>query len=349
MGHGDKRDAEDTVALAVRLRGIVSGSWMSQVTFVAVELGLPDLLVDGPRRSDELAAASGAHAPSLHRLMRALTTIDICRECDDGRFELTEMGTLLRPDVEGSVRAWTRYWGAELVPAWGRLLDTVKTGDGHGGEPGETHFERIQRHPEVAELFNQAMSELTWLMARRIIECYDFSGKARIVDVGGGCGELLAAILTAHPHARGVLFDLPHAIAAAPGHLARTGVSERCELVAGSFFESVPGGGDLYVVKNVIHDWDDARARRLLESCRRAMGEGARLLVIDQLLPTRLDSSMEHQALVQLDLLMLLNLAARVRTEAELRALLESAGLRVTRAIPAGLGCTILEAVPAPL
>jgi hypothetical protein len=191
--HRDETRAVDTIALASRLRGIVSGSWMSQATRVATELGLPDILAGGPKGSEELAAAAGAHAPSLRRLMRALSTIDICHERDDGSFELTEMGSLLRSDVDGSMRSWTIYCGAELWPAWGRLLEAVKTGmNDRRPETGETHFEHIERHPEAAALFNRAMGELTRLAARSIVEAYDFSGMTRIVDVGGGYGELLA-------------------------------------------------------------------------------------------------------------------------------------------------------------
>ena len=251
---------------------------------MAAELGVPDLLADGPKRSDELAIAVGAHPPALERLLRALTTIDVCRHRDDGSFELTPMGRLLCSDVDGSVRSWTIYWGRDLWPVWGRLIDSVKTGESARKlELGVVDFEHVERDPDMAARFNRAMVELTRLAARSVVEQYDFSAMKVVVDVGGGYGELLAAILSANPALKGVLLDLPHAVEAAPGHLRNAGVLDRCDIVGGSFFEHVPAGGDGYVLKSVIHDWNDERSAEILRNCRQAMSDGAKLLLVERI------------------------------------------------------------------
>ncbi len=337
----------DNGALATRLLDMVNSSWISQAIRVAAELRIPDLLAGGPKRSEELASAAGAHAPALRRLLRALTTIEIFREGDDGAFELSPMGELLRSDVNSSLRSWTIFWGNHLWPVWGRLLDAVRTGQsGRTTETGGVDFDRLERNPEEAAVFNAAMTELTRLSARSVVEAYDFGGLTRIVDVGGGYGELLAVILAAHPGAQGVLFDLSHAIQAAAPHLQRAGVAERCELVTGNFFDSVPSGGDAYVLKSVIHDWDDERSRMILDNCRRAMGGGARLLLVERIVPDRLEPSPTHQAVARSDLTMLVALGAKERTKAEFDALLNSAGFQLTRVLPAAAGFSVIEAIP---
>src|SRR5262245_23928286 len=239
------------------LQEMLTSSWMAQALHVAAELRIADLLRDGPHTSDELAATSGADPPSLHRLLRALTTIDVCREREDGSFEVTPTGALLGTDVPGSLRAWTIWWGRYLWPVWGQLLYSVKTGkSARALLIGTKGFEHLAGDPEAAAVFNEALGELTRLTAQSIVRAYDFSGLKRIVDVGGGYGELLASILRAHPGASGVLFDLDHAIGEARRRFQEAGLAERCEFVAGDFFRWLPRGGDAYVLKSVIHDWD---------------------------------------------------------------------------------------------
>ena len=337
----------ESTSLARTLLDIVTSSWMTQVTYVAAELRIPDLLAEGPRTSDELAAATRAHAPSLRRLLRALTTIDICRERDDGSFEITAMGSLLRTDVPGSLRSWTIWWGARLWPVWGHLLYSVKTGESARKLLiGTDAFEQLEQNRKMAEVFNQALVELTRLTCESVVRTYDFSGLGRIVDVGGGYGELLACILKASPAASGILFDLPHAIEGGRRHIEEAGLASRCKVVAGDFFESVPGGADAYVLKSVIHDWNDDRSRLILENCRHAMVEDGRLLLVEEVLPDRLEFSAAHQAVVRSDLNVLVALGGKERTEAEFRDLLNSAGLRVTRILPAGATFSIIEAFP---
>lgn len=343
----EREDGLDQQALPERLLAIVHASWMSQATCVAAELGIADLLANGPRRPEDLATTAGCHAPSLQRLMRALASLDLCRERGDGSYELTPMGALLRADAPNSVRAWTLWWGRHLRPVWGHLLHSIRTGEAARrlvtGTPG---FGHLERDPAAAALFNQAMAELTRLVARAVARSFDFCGMRRIVDVGGGQGELLAAVLEAYPALRGVLFDLPHAAGSARRHLERSGVAERCELIEGSFFESVPGGGDAYLLKSVIDDWSDEQGGAILRNCRQAMPAGARLLLIEPLMPETMDASPFHQAMARVDLNMLVTHGGRERTEAEFRDLLGARGFRVERIVATGTNYSVIVAAP---
>ena len=295
-----------------------------------------------------MASTSGSHAPSLYRLLRALTTLEICLERDDGAFELTPMGALLRSNVPGSLRSWTLFWGGPDWPVWGHLLHSVKTGEtARKHLSGTKDFQHLALDPDLAALFNQAMVELTRLVAQDVARVYDFSSMPRIMDVGGGYGELLTAILQANAGARGVLFDMAHAREAGQRHLEALGLADRCEIVTGSFFESIPGTADAILLKSIIHDWGDGKSRTILENSRHALAEGGKLLIIERLMPERLETSPNHQAVVRSDLNMLVGPGGRERTEAEFRALLHSAGLRINRVIPTASGFVIIEAVAA--
>ena len=337
---------DDRSSLAGELLSIVSVSWMSQAVYVAAKLGVPDLLAEGPRTSDEIAAASGAHAPSLQRLLRALTTIGICKE-SAGAFELTPMGSLLRSDSPDTVRSWTIFSGEHLWAIWGHLLYSVETGESARTMLlGTRGFEHLDRDPEAEAVFHQAMVELTRLISRDVVQAYDFSGLNRIMDVGGGYGELLAAILEKNPGAVGILFDQAHAIEGGRRRLEAAGLGSRCEFVAGDFFESVPGGADAYVLKSVLHDWNDESCRTILDRCRRAMDSNSKLLIVERLMPEPLEPSAEHQAVARSDLLMLVALAGQERTEAQFRDLLDAAGFRMTRTVPVGSTFSVIEASP---
>jgi orsellinic acid C2-O-methyltransferase len=348
MTHSPETNSTDPQALAERLINMIGASWMSQALRVAAELRLPDLLAGGPKTADELAQATGAHAPSLLRLLRALTTLDLCRERADGAFELAPMGQLLRSDVPDSLRAWTVFWGGPQWPVWGDLLHSVKTGEtGRKHLAGTQDFEHLARDPALAALFNQAMVQLTRRTAREVARVYDFSGLPRLLDVGGGTGELIGVLLQANPAARGVIFDMPHAREAAQRHLESLGLAERCEVVTGSFFESVPGPADGILLKSILHDWDDHQCRTILETCRRALAPGGRLLIVEQLMPEQLDTTPRHQAIARSDLNMLVGPGGRERTEAEFRALLAGVGWQLSRAIPTNTAFFVIEAVAA--
>jgi hypothetical protein len=334
--------------LAQDLMESVHSSWIAQAAYVAAELGVADLLADGPRSSDELAEAAQAHGPSLHRLLRALVTLDVVRQLDDGRFKLGSRGSVLRTDEPGSLRHWIMWWGGQLWPVWGNLLYSVRTGkSARAMLTGTEGFDHLARDPRAAGVFNKGLAELTTLAAQSVVAAYDFSPLRHVVDIGGGYGQLLVAILRAHPGARGTLFELPHAIDGARAFLAQAGVADRCELVAGDFFQSVPAGADAYLLKSVIHDWNDERARAILQTCRRAMtAAGARLLLAERVMPERFGSSAQHRALARTDLSMLVTHAAAERSEADFRALLDASGYYVTRIVPGDLAFSVIEAMP---
>ena len=336
-------NSDDDIASARRLLDLINGSWVAQACYVTARLGIADLLTAGPRTAEELAALTATNAAALRRLLSALGSVDICHQRDDGAFEMTRLGTLLRADVPCSVRAWALQWGGEAWQIWANLLHSIKTGQSARTLITEnTGFEHLERDPHAAAIFNQAMVDLTRLAAVDIARAYDFTGQ-RVMDVGGGYGELLAHILTAYPSARGVLFDMPHAISKAREHLADRGLDGRCEFVAGDFFASVPRGADVYLMKTVIHDWPDDKARAILDTCRRAMAPGARLLVVERLMPERLDPSVEHRALARVDLHMLVALGAQERTLKEMLTLLGSVGFAKVRRIETASEFQILE------
>lgn len=337
----------ESISLAYKLLECVTSSWMTQAIYVAAELRIADLLKEGPMTSEDLAAATGAHAPSLHRLLRALTTIEICKEHKDGSFEITPMGLLLGTDVPGSLRSWTIWWGAHLWQVWGNLLYSVRTGKSARKLLfGTDGFKHLEQNPELAAVFNQALVEVTRLTSEDVVRIYDFSGLKRIVDVGGGYGELLISILRANPANSGILFDLPHAIEGGKRRFEEAGLACQCEFVEGDFFKSVPKGADAYILKSVIHDWDDNNSKLILENCHHAMAEKGRLLLVERVLPERLEVTADHQAVVRNDLTMLVALAAKERTETQFRELLKSAGFRVTRILPVGMTFSVIEAFP---
>lgn len=342
-GVGSQENAPSPLALL----DMISGAWMSQAIFVAARLGIADRLADGPRTSDELAASVGAHADALYRLLRGLVSLGLCRESDGRVFELTPLGGWLRTDGARSLRAWALFWGEALWPAWGTLLHAVKTGQSVRPLASRTKgFEDLAFKPEASKTFNDAMTGIARLIAASLIKAYSFSGIHRLVDVGGGSGELLAAILRAYPSLRGVLFDLPHVVQSAGAHLQAAGVADRCEIAGGSFLDGVPEGGDAYCLKSVIHDWDDHRSQTILERCRRVLPPEGRLLVIERVLPEAIGACAEHRGAAASDLNMLVAIGGRERTEAEYRTLLGSAGFALTRTMPIAAYYSVIEATP---
>lgn len=278
--------------------------------------------------------------------MRTLVTFEILREHADGTFELMPMGALLRCDADHSLRSWAILCGKQLSRELG-LLDSVRTGES-ARKPGSSRslYEDLEGDQQEAAVFNQAMLEVTHLSADGVAQAYDFSGMKRIVDVGGGYGVLLEAVLKANPEVRGIVFDLPHAIEKGRLYFQKIGLADRCEFVSGSFFESVPSGANAYVLKSLIHNSNDERAGVILQRCAQAIAGGGKLILVERIVPQRLEPSAAHRAIALMDLNMLVVLGARERTENEYRALLSSAGLRLTRIIPAVLNFSIIEAIP---
>lgn len=332
---------------ALGVLGLINNGSLSQAMSVAAELRIPDLLAGEPKHVDELARATGSHAPSLHRLLRALTSLELCNEHADGYFSLTATGSLLRTDVPDSLRFWTLWWGKHQWSVWGNLLYSVRTGQSARKlATGTDDFGHLVRGSYTAAVFNRAMAEFTVLVAAETLRVYDFAGLRRIVDVGGGYGVLLASILDAFQNAHGVLFDLPHAVEGAMTHLTSAGVADRCACIAGDFFDYVPRGGDAYLLKAVIHDWDDERSSAILRNCRRAIPNDGKLLIIERVIPARVEASSAHRAIARADLNMLVALSGRERTEAEFCVLLESSGFRLANVMATGVEYSIIEAFP---
>ncbi len=268
------------------LHRLVNGYQVSQALHVLTALGIPDRLADGPCSSQDLAALVGASDEPLYRLLRAVAAIGVLEELPERRFALTELGEGLRSDVSASLAGWAAFVGRGYYwAAWSRLIDGVRTG-GHAFrlEHGTDPWTYRRTHPEEIPVFNRAMNSVSGQLAASLVVAYDFSKFRTIVDVGGGGGALIAAILDRHPGVRALLFDLPHIVAETRGFIEQAGFAARCELVGGSFFDSVPAGGDAYVLKSVLHDWYDADVKRILEVCHQAMRPDAVLLVIERLL-----------------------------------------------------------------
>jgi hypothetical protein len=328
---------------AWRLLHLMDGFVTTQLLFVAAKLGVAEVLADGPMSAPEIAEAVGADAGALARVLRGLVVEDVLAEHDDGTLALTPIGAAL-PALKGSalVRGEVYYRPAA------ELLEAVKDGD--GPTPFERFhsvpfFEHLGRHPEAEAAFQASMAGRSEQEAADVVAAYDFTGVTTVVDVGGGRGVLLAAILRAAEGGRGVLIDREAAIPAAREHLASAGLADRIECEAGDFFVDVPAGAEVYVLSRVLHDWDDADAARILATCRRAMSSGSRLLVVDAILPER---ARDRPAAIRMDVHMFLLLGARERTESEFRRLLDSSGFELRSvhmtASPAGLG--VVEAIP---
>jgi hypothetical protein len=336
-------------AVSARMIQLSIGGFLAQAVHAAACFGIADELAAGPCTVEELATAVGADGSALYRLMRALATAEVFAELDGRRFALTPLGELFRSDVPGSMRNWALAIGRPLYrDAWTRLPNSVRTGrSAFETLHGRTLFEYFRDHSEDARVFDAMMAASAGGLIAPVVGAYDFDQVATIVDVGGGRGALLSAILTANPRMRGVLFDLPHVIAGAGPLLAASGLDDRCRCVSGDFFDSVPSGGDVYLLSHVIHDWDDDRATRILANCRSAMGDAGRVLLAEWMLSDELGG--EDSALAAwTDLTMLvMTPGGRQRTQTDFDLLLGRAGLRLSRIISTESACSLLEAVPA--
>lgn len=313
--------------------------------YVAAKLGIADLLVQGPQMSAALAAATGAEPGRLHRVLRGLASDDVLEEFPDGNFGLTPLGTCLRSDVPQSLHGAIIARGDLYFRAAAELFPAVRDGDvAFERAYGDTFFHYLSQHSELTDAFQGSMTDRSRMEAGDVVAAYDFSRFGRLVDVGGGRGILLEAILAATPSLQGVLFDRPEVVEAAKTRLATSDVATRCEFVDGDFFDSLPAGGDAYLLSRIIHDWDDAAALRILARCYEAMAEGATLLLVEGVMP---ELARDKPGAIRMDLHMLLLFEGRERTAAEFAALLEKTGFRKIRVVttqsPVGLG--IIEAV----
>jgi hypothetical protein len=331
------------------LHRLVTGYQVSQAVHVAANLGLSDLLADGPRSVAELAEATGVDARSLTRLMRALAAVGLYVGDGDGdgdgdeRFANTELGDALRADAPHSVAGWARFVGRPYHwQAYNSLEHSIRTGEtAFAAVHGESVWDYLAKRPDEQKIFGEAMTALSQTVADDVVNAYDFGRFSTVVDVGGGRGMLLAAILSRYPSVDGVLFDQPDVVAGAHELLSATGVSERCRVVGGSFFDAVPEGGDAYLLKSVIHDWPDAESVEILRTCRRSMPAHGRLLLVEQLL----DETPDPVRTAFSDLTMLAVAGGQERTTDEYRSLLAAAGFTLTRTVPTGCVVFLIEAV----
>lgn len=322
---------------------MILGGLMQKSVWTAAKLGIADLVAEQPRNAEEIAAATGTHAPSLYRVLRFLAMAGVFAENSDGKFELTPIAELLRSDTPNSMRDVAIMMGEDWIwQAYGELMHSVKTGGiAHDKVQGMSSFEYYAQNEEVGKIFNRAMTNLSLLSAPAIVEAYDFSGIGKLVDIAGGHGLLLAAILKANPHLQGVLFDLPFVIENAGELLESEGVAMRTEKVSGDFFESVPAGADAYTMKHIIHDWNDEQSVKILQNIHGAMDEDGKVLIVEMVVPEGNAPSPAKG----LDLVMLTIEGGKERTEAEYRKLLESSGFNLTRIIPTRSPFSIVEAV----
>src|SRR5579862_5570982 len=331
---------------ALVLLDLLNGYRVTQALYVAARLGIADRLATGPKTSGELARASGAHAGALRRLLRALVSFGVFAEDAGDRFALTELGALLRDNVPGSLRAGVIFYGdPRHWKAWSKLEESVSSGETVWG-PRAAHafFEMNAKDPEGAAIFNAAMTAFTSAVDAAVVAAYDFSRFATLVDVGGGQGALISSILRANPDLRGVLFDIPPVVEGARARVAGAGLTDRLQLVAGDVFTSVPPGGDAYLLKWVIHDWDDDQSLTILRNCHRAMPADGRLLLAERVVPERIDQTADTQSIVLADLNMLVLTGGHERTATEYGVLLDRAGFTLTRLVPTPTPLSMIEA-----
>lgn len=329
-----------------RILQMLTGKWIAQAVSVAATLGIADLLVGGPQSVEQLAAATTTHPDSLHRLLRALASLGIFAETEDGRFTLTDLAQCLCCDAPDSMRNWARLLGLPLFwQSWGELLHSVKTGEtGLKKVFGMTDpFGHFTQHPEDAKVFDGAMNDISRNHGPSIAAAYDFGRFRKIVDAGGGHGALLMSILRRYPGPHGVVFDLPHVIKNTQAAIAAAGFSERCETAAGDLFESVPSGADAYVMRSIIHGFNNERALVILRNIRRAIQPEGRLLLVDFVIPAGNEPSLGKL----LDLQMLVMAGGRERTPDEFKDLLGAAGFRLGGIYPTVSPQSVIEGVPA--
>jgi hypothetical protein len=344
-GTASKVEASVTAAnVSIELMRLINGYQVSQALHVAATLGVADELKDGPKSYNDVARACGAHPTSLYRLLRALAAIGVFHESHDKEFSLTQMGASLTGDATGSTRDYARWIGTRgQWGSWGNLLHSIKSGEcAQRFTCGMDAWTYRRQHPGERVIFDGAMTGNSRAEAQAILEAYDFSRFGRVVDVGGGQGLLLKAILMACPATHGILFDQPQVIASAEQLLSSAGLAQRCQAVGGSFFESVPDGGDAYVMKSILHDWDDDRSIDILRTCRRAISPTATLLLIERVVGPPNEAPEGKFS----DLNMMVQYAALERTRQEFFDLLQAGGFEMTGLIPTCSPLSIVVAQP---
>jgi SAM-dependent methyltransferase len=326
---------------------LVNGFWATQVLNVAVQLGIPEQLASGPKTATSIAECAQAHPPSVFRLLRALHTLGICRLVDKETFELTAAGHILRPDVPRSLRGRALFSGDMLWQQYGDLAYVVKTGNKtRVVDTGPESFKKLSADPVRVDAFQRAMAEGSVRAARDAVAAYDFSAFASVLDLGGGYGGVLSVLLTAHPRMTGAVCDLEYLAEPAARYLEEAGIGSRAKFVAGDFFVSVPGCYDAYVLKFIIHDWNDELALKILRNIHRAATPSSTLILLEQVIPESLSTAAADQAVIRADLTMM-TIGSGERTVVEYRRLLSQAQWTLTRVIKISPEFSLLEAKPA--
>jgi hypothetical protein len=334
-----------------RVVSLVFGAMAAQVLSTVAQLGIADRFGDGERSGSELATDLDADASATTRLLRAMAALELVKEIEPGRFRLTEAGALLRSDRPDSMRSFVQMFSdPAMLDAWRQLDHAVRTGETTFDRVyGTGFFEYLAQRPELSEQFNAAMRQGTALTAQQLPEAYDFSRFQTVADIGGGDGTLLAAVLAAHPHLQGILFDTAEGLAQAGDTFQAAGLTDRAQTAVGDFFSSAPDGIDLYMVKSVLHDWDDDRCRTILSHVRRVIPAHGRLVIIEPVLPPTVDGALPPQMYLS-DLNMMVLLGGRERTRADFEKLCANAGFRLTTVtpLPPPSAFSLLEAEPIP-
>ena len=328
---------------------MVTSYWVAQSIYASAKLNLADELQTGPKHYEHLATQTATHAPSLYRLLRALASVGIFVETNPGYFALTPLANCLQSNVPNSIKDMAIMVGdPEHYNSWGNILHSIRTGQSSFENLyGVNVFEYYGQNPDPAAIFDRAMTSASNVETAAVQAEFDFSGIKTLVDVAGGHGSLLLAILESHPEMQGILFDQADVIERAKSLMAGDDTNERakkqCQLVPGNFFESVPQGADAYLLKHILHDWDDERAIAILQKCRQAMAANGRVLVVEQVLPPGNEPFMGK--LLDINMLVMCP-GGKERTEAEYRALFEVAGFRLTRVVPTTAFISVLEGLP---
>ncbi len=323
-----------------QLDQMITGYWVSQAIYAAAKFEIADLLKDGPKSVEELASASSTDPGALYRLLRALASVGIFAETGTRQFSLTPLAEPLRSDVPGSKRALALMSGDEQFRTWGEIDYSIRTGKTSFDKVfGQPIFEYLGQHPDKARIFDAAMVGIHGRESSAILDAYDLTGIELIADIGSGNGSQLIEILNKYPQMQGILFDLPHVVDRAAEKVQAAGLQNRCTLTSGSFFEAVPSGADAYVLRHIIHDWDDEKCLSILRHCHRAMSADSKLLVVESVIPPGNDPFPGKF----LDLVMLLIPGGKERTEEEYRELFNQAGFELIQVVPTGSEVSIIE------
>ncbi len=323
-----------------QLDGMITGYWLSQAIYAAAKFDIAGYLKDGPKSVEDLAEATSTNPDALYRLLRALSSVGIFVESNARHFSLTPLAEPLRSDVPHSKRALALMAGDEQFRTWGEIEYSIRTGKvAFEKVYGKPIFDYLGENPEKAVIFDAAMTGIHGSETNAMLDAYDFTGIGVLADIGGGNGSQITAILQKHTTLKGILFDLPHVVERSKSHLEAAGVSNRCKIVGGNFFEAVPANADAYLLRHIIHDWDDEKSVRILSHCHTAMSSSSRLLLVESVIPPGNDRFGGKF----LDLVMLLIPGGKERTEGEYRTLLREAGFDLTRVVPTASEVSVIE------